>query len=33
MTVSRRLVPWLVVAAAVVGVIVGMQLFGFFSGG
>jgi hypothetical protein len=33
MTISRRLVPWLVVVAAVLGVIAGMRLFGVFTGG
>ncbi len=33
MTISRRLVPWLVVVAAVLGVIAGSRLFGLFAGG
>ncbi len=33
MTVSRRLVPWLVVVAGVLGVFAGSRLFGLFSGG
>jgi hypothetical protein len=31
-TVPRRLVPWLVVAAVVVGVIAGPRLFALFGG-
>jgi hypothetical protein len=32
-TVSRRLLPWLVVAAVVVGVAAGSRLFTLFGGG
>jgi hypothetical protein len=32
-TISRRLVPWLVVVAAAIGAIAGSRLFGVFSGG
>jgi hypothetical protein len=32
-TVSRRLVPWLLVVAGVVGVLAGQRLFGLFAGG
>jgi hypothetical protein len=32
-TVTRRLVPWLLVLAGVLGVVLGMRLFTFLSGG
>jgi hypothetical protein len=32
-TIWRRLVPWLVIVAAVLGVFAGSRLFGMFSGG
>jgi len=32
-TVSRRLVPWLLVAAAVIGVLAGARVYAFFAGG
>jgi len=32
-TISRRLVPWLVLVAAVLGAIAGSRLFVVFSGG
>jgi hypothetical protein len=32
-TVSRRVVPWLLVIAGVAGVVVGSRLFAFFTGG
>jgi hypothetical protein len=31
-TVPRRVVPWLVIAGAGGGVVVGMRLFAFFAG-
>ena len=33
MTISRRLVPLLMLAAGIVGVAVGMQAFAYFAGG
>lgn len=33
MTISRRLVPWLIAVAVVVGVLAGQRLFGLFAGG
>jgi hypothetical protein len=32
-TVSRRLVPWLVVVAVIVGVVAGSRVFTLFGGG
>ncbi len=33
MTISRRIVPLLMVAAAIIGVAAGARLFAFFGGG
>ncbi len=33
MTVPRRLVPWLLVASGVLGVVLGLRLFAFLAGG
>ena len=33
MTVSRRVVPWLLVIAGIAGVMAGGRLFAFFGGG
>lgn len=33
MTISRRIVPLLIVAAGIVGVALGTQAFAFFAGG
>jgi hypothetical protein len=32
-TVSRRLVPWLLVAGGVAGVFIGLRLYAVFAGG
>ena len=33
MTVARRLVPLLLVVAAIVGIVAGLRLYAFFAGG